>query len=129
VVQRHTRIHGQQGKKENKGFGERLALIAESKSVQMMGKLHLDLFGQEKYLLNQVEMKIKLRRSRDVFALTGVTGTFKNKIKDISLFVRKVQLSPNIRMGHVKDQQQVPHSESGSQSRHGTHRQHELRSR
>ena len=64
----------------------------------MMGKLHLDLFCQEKYLLIQVEMKIKLRRSRDVFALTGVT----DKIKDISLFVRKVQLSPNIRMGHVK---------------------------
>jgi hypothetical protein len=59
VEQRHTRIHGQQGKKENKGFGERLALIAESKLVQMMGKLHLDLFCQEKYLLNKVEMKIK----------------------------------------------------------------------
>ena len=43
----------------------------------MMGKLHLDLFGQEKYLLNQVEMKIKLRRSRDVFALTGVTDTLR----------------------------------------------------
>jgi hypothetical protein len=98
VWYRHTRIHGQQGKKENKGFGERLALIAESKLVQMMRKLHLDLFCQEKYLLNQVEMKIKLRRSRDVFALMGVT----DKIKDISLFVRKVQLSPNIRMGHVK---------------------------
>ena len=67
-----------------------------------MGKLHLDLFCQEKYLLNKVEMKIKLRRSRDVFALTGVIDTFKIKIKDISLFVRKVQLSPNIRMGHVK---------------------------
>ena len=89
-----------------------------------MGKLHLDLLGQEKYLLNQVEMKIKLRRSRDMFALTGVTDTFKITIKDISLFVRKVQLSPNIRMGHVKDQQQVPHSESGSQSRHGPSRKH-----
>ena len=89
-------------KEENKGFGERLALIAESKPVQMIGKLHLDLFCQEKCQLNQVEMKIKLRRSRDVFALTGVTDTFKIKIKDISLFVRKVQLSPNIRMGHVK---------------------------
>ena len=85
-----------------------------------MGKLHLDLFGQENYLLNQVEMKIKLRRSRD---------TFKIKIKDSSLFVGKVQLSPSIRMGHVKDQQQVSHSESGSQSRHGTYWQHELRSR
>jgi hypothetical protein len=55
-------------KEENKGFGERLALIAESKPVQMIGKLHLDLFCQEKCQLNQVEMKIKLRRSRDVFA-------------------------------------------------------------
>ena len=62
----------------------------------------MNLFCQEKYLLNQVEMKIKLRRSRNVFALTGVTRTFKNKIKDISLFVRKVQLSPNIQMGYVK---------------------------
>ena len=48
-------------------------------------------------------MKIKLRRSRDVFALTGVTDTFKIKIKDIGLIVRKVHLSPNIRMGYVKD--------------------------
>ena len=62
----------------------------------------MNLFCQEKYLLNQVEMKIKLRRSRDVFALTGVTDTFKIKINDISLIVRKVQLSPNIRMGYVK---------------------------
>jgi hypothetical protein len=62
----------------------------------------LDWFCQEKYLLNQVEMKIKLRRSRDVFALTGVTDTFKINIKDISLFVRKLQLSLSIRMRHVK---------------------------
>ena len=62
----------------------------------------MDWFCQEKYLLNQVEMKIKLRRSRDVFALTGVTDTFKIKIKDISLFARKLQLSLSIRMRHVK---------------------------
>ena len=62
----------------------------------------MDWFCQEKYLLNQVEMKIKLRRSRDVFALTGVTDTFKINIKDISLFVRKLQLSLSIRMRHVK---------------------------
>jgi hypothetical protein len=37
-----------------------------------------------------------------VFALTGVTDTFKINIKDISLFVRKLQLSLSIRMRHVK---------------------------
>jgi hypothetical protein len=30
------------------------------KYVQMMRKLHLDLFCQEKYLLNHVDLKIKL---------------------------------------------------------------------
>ena len=44
----------------NKGFTSRKALTAQSKSVQMMGKLHLDLFCQEKYLLNHVDLKIKL---------------------------------------------------------------------
>ena len=86
----------------NEGFTSRQALITESKPVQMMGKLHLDLFCQDKYLLNQVELKIKLRRSRDVFALMGNADAFKIKIRDVTLFVRKVQLSPAIRLGHVK---------------------------
>ena len=75
---------------------------AQSKSVQMMGKLHLDLFCQEKYLLNHGSLKIKLRRSRDVFALMADADTYKIKIKDLALFVRNVQLSPGVRMGHVK---------------------------
>ena len=68
----------------------------------MMGKLHLDLFCQEKYLLNHGNLKIKLRRSRDVFALMADADTYKIKIKDLALFVRNVQLSPAVRMGHVK---------------------------
>jgi len=87
---------------DNKGFTSRKALTAQSKSVQMMGKLHLDLFCQEKYLLNHVDLKIKLRRSRDVFALMADADNYKIKIKDLALFVRNVQLSPAVRMGHVK---------------------------
>jgi hypothetical protein len=95
---------GHQGKRttDNKGFTSRKALTAQSKSVQMMGKLHLDLFCQEKYLLNHVDLKIKLRRSRDVFALMADADNYKIKIKDLALFVRNVQLSPAVRMGHVK---------------------------
>ncbi|SHE22534.1 hypothetical protein BBROOKSOX_586 [Bathymodiolus brooksi thiotrophic gill symbiont] len=87
---------------DNKGFTSRKALTAQSKSVQMMGKLHLDLFCQEKYLLNHVDLKIKLRRSRDVFALMADADNYKIIIKDLALFVRNVQLSPAVRMGHVK---------------------------
>jgi hypothetical protein len=68
----------------------------------MMGKLHLDLFCQDKYLLNHVNLKIKLRRSRDAFALVADAANYKIKIKKMALYVRKVQLSPAVRMGHVK---------------------------
>ena len=87
---------------DNKGFTSRKALTAQSKSVQMMGKLHLDLFCQGKYLLNHVDLKIKLRRGQDVFALMADADNYKIKIKDLALFVRNVQLSPAVRMGHVK---------------------------
>ena len=77
-------------------------MTALSKSVQMMGKLHLNLFCQDKYLLNHVDLKIKLRRSRDAFALVADAANYKIKIKEMALYVRKVQLSPAVRMGHVK---------------------------
>jgi hypothetical protein len=67
---------------------------ALSNSVQMMGKLHLDLFCQDKYLLNHVDLKSKLRRSRDTFALVADAANYKIKIKDLALYVRKVRLSP-----------------------------------
>jgi hypothetical protein len=51
-----------------------------SKSVQIMGKLHLDMFCQDKYLLNHVDLKIKLRRSRDAFALVADAANYKIKI-------------------------------------------------
>jgi len=37
----------------------------------MMGRIHSDIFFQEKYLLNQVDMKIKLIRSNNNFCLMG----------------------------------------------------------
>ena len=47
-------VHGYTGHQDkttaaNKGFTSRKALTAQSKSEQMIGKLHLDLFCQEKY--------------------------------------------------------------------------------
>jgi hypothetical protein len=56
----------------------------------------LDLFCQDKYLLNHVDLKIKLRRSRDAFALMADAANYKIKIKEMALYVRKVQLSPAV---------------------------------
>ena len=88
-VIRYKDTPGQHDKRiaANKGFTSRKALTAQSKYVQLMGK-HLDLFCQEKYLLNHVDLKINLRRSRDVFALIADADNYKIKFKDLVLFVR-----------------------------------------
>jgi hypothetical protein len=80
---------------DNKGFTSRKELTTLSKSVQMIGKLHLDLFCQDKYLLNHVDLKIKMRRSRDAFALEADVANYKIQIKEMALYlyVRKVQES------------------------------------
>jgi hypothetical protein len=94
--------HQDKGTTDNKGFTSRKALTAQISSVQITGKLHLDLFCQEEYLLNHVDLKIKLRRSRYVFALMADADNYKIKIKDLDLFVTDVQLRPAVRIGHVK---------------------------
>ena len=68
-----------------------------NQKIQMMGQLHLDLFCQDKYLINHVDLKLKLRRSRDQFALCGDEDEYKIKIKDIGLYVRKVKVSAPVR--------------------------------
>ena len=49
-----------------------------------------------------MDLKIKLRRSRDAFALVADAANYKIKIKEMVLYVRKVQLSSAVRMGQVK---------------------------
>ena len=53
----------------NLGYTKQKALAAESKEIDMMGKLHLDLFFQNRYLLNGVEVRLRLIRSNDLFLL------------------------------------------------------------
>jgi len=53
----------------NGGIVWRNQFIRQSRLVDMIGCIHADLFFQERYLLNEVNVKIKLIRSRDQFSL------------------------------------------------------------
>ena len=53
----------------NTGLDERRRHISESRVVEMMGRLHVDLFLQDRFLLNGVNVKIRLVRSKDAFSL------------------------------------------------------------
>jgi hypothetical protein len=69
----------------------------------MIGGLHCDLFYQDKYLINDVGMRIRLMRSSDAFCLMSANeATFKVKILDCKLYVRKVKISPSVFIAHAK---------------------------
>ena len=91
----------------NLGYTKRKALAAESKEIDMMGKLHLDLFFQNRYLLNGVEVRLRLIRSNDLFCLHGNANQADNKVslKEVTLFVRKVKPNPAVQLAHVKSLQ------------------------
>ncbi|XP_066478493.1 uncharacterized protein F54H12.2-like [Tiliqua scincoides] len=89
---------------DNQGFIRRAALTAESRKIDLLGHLHADLFFQEKLLLNGVDVKIKLTRSKDAFCLMsddrGVH--YKLQILTASLFVKKVRVAPGVLLGHAE---------------------------
>jgi hypothetical protein len=75
---------GQQDKRttDNKGFTARKKLTALSKSVQMMGKLHLDLFCQDKYYFSFRLTLTSLNREC-IHKSTGPTSVSGSKLEPL----------------------------------------------
>lgn len=90
---------------ENKGLKKRRSFTADSKPVDLLGHIHSDLFHQNKYMINGVELKIRLVRSRDEFCLMS-NAEFKINIMEVSLLVRRVKINPSILILHSKSIEQ-----------------------
>ncbi len=88
--------------KGNHGLHSRYLLSRGSQVVDMVGPIHCDLFRQEKYLLNGVNMKIKMSRHKPSFCLMSTQDNpdYKIQIQGASLFIRRVKVSDGIIMGH-----------------------------
>lgn len=85
---------------ENKGLKKRAEFTKTSKTVQMRGRLHLDMFQQNKLLLDHVDIMIRLIRSEPQFALMGEGGAFKINIKSATLHLCKVKVSKETALAH-----------------------------
>ena len=83
----------------NDGLVKRRAIGSESRESDMMGRLHADIFFQDRYMLNEVGVKIKLIRSKNAFC---VMGTGKAVTTHASLFVRKFKLMPSVFLAHAE---------------------------
>ena len=63
--------------------------------VDMMGRFLLDLFSEDRYLLNRVDVKVRLAQSKDASALAGAPYQ-DYKIVEAALFARKAKLIPAV---------------------------------
>lgn len=87
--------------KENQGLVKRRALVGAKGTIDLIGHLHCDVFNLDKHLLNNVDVFLRLTRSRDGFALMDSTGRFAVKILDAALLVRRVRVNPSIKIAHA----------------------------
>lgn len=94
------------GGNDNNGLRIRRQLAARSHQIDMIGRLHSDIMNQDRYLINGVDVKIKLSPSKPTFHLMAADGgaghPFKSVIIHASLFVRKVRPSPAVVLAHEK---------------------------
>ena len=88
----------------NKGLNMRLDLVSKSKEAEFMGPLHLDLFQQDRLLLNGVEVRLKLWPAHSHFALmTHVKdASYKLILTEASLKVCKISLNPSLSLAQAE---------------------------
>nr|CAD7424510.1 unnamed protein product [Timema monikensis] len=89
---------------ENKGFATRLDLLIHP--VDLVGRLHADIFIISQLLLKNVSFRVKLiRNKREFYLLTdadNLNTDLRLKILDATLFVKHVEVSPTISLAIEK---------------------------
>ena len=89
--------------RNNLGLRKRAAFTNASNVVELLAPIHSDIFFQEKLMLNGVDIKIRMTRSKDEFCLMRHDAlAYKVNILSASLFVKKVSVSPAARLGHAQ---------------------------
>lgn len=86
----------------NNGLFLRAKYIEGSKYLDLQGPIFHDLFSMSRYLINQVDVKMKLYRNSPAFCLSSgdASPDYKIEIHDIYLLARKIRVNPAVIFGH-----------------------------
>ena len=86
----------------NTGAYERRKFISGSKCLELEGNLFHDLFEMDRYLLNMVDVKLKLFRNKPSFCLMSNEegADYQIVIEDIAVKVCKIKVNPSIIVSH-----------------------------
>ena len=97
---------------DNDGFMKRKEIGQDRNVISLMGKLHSDVFNQNRCLIDGVNIDIQLNRSKNAFCIMQAVGenveNYKIKLDEASLFVRKVKVLPSCRLGIYKGLEIAP---------------------
>ena len=82
----------------NTGLGTRSDWTKTSKIAELQGRIHSDLFNQEKLVLNGVDLMVKLHHHMPEFCLLSadVAPAYRTSIVDAILYVKKIELTPSV---------------------------------
>ena len=81
----------------NTGLGTRSGRTKTSKIVELQGRIHSDLFNQEKRGLNGVDLTVKPRHKPEFCLVSADTAPLhKMTIVDTILYVKKIELTPSV---------------------------------
>ena len=87
----------------NNGLFERSKMIASPKRFDLQGPIFHDLFSMSRYLINQMDVKVKMYRiSTNFCLLTGDSNDYRLNIEDIYILVKKIRVNPAVIYGHSK---------------------------
>lgn len=86
---------------DNTGFIQRKKVIDGEAEVELYSNLHCDIFNINKFMLNGVDLGLKLIKSKNEFHLIGDDPAHV-QIIEANLFVRKVRINPSILLAHAR---------------------------
>lgn len=94
----------------NAGLVLRYGYTQESKVFELEGNLMEDIFDIDKYLINGVDIYIKLFRSSAPFLIMSAQGSpaYKVELLDVVYKVAKVRVDPGVLLNHSKQIESTP---------------------
>jgi hypothetical protein len=94
---------------QNKGLYKRALHTSLGRTIDLEGGLHCDICQQERYILNSVDMRVRLFPSQNAFRLMTDSGNhYQVKIADIYLRVQKITVSPEVILAHNETLESKP---------------------
>ena len=103
----------------NTGLGTRSEWTKTSKTVELRGRIHSDLFNQEKLILNGVDLTVKLHRHKPEFCLLSADAAPAYKITIVdAIFINRVLNDKNAQYAITRTAPKVFTVPRGQQSQH-----------